>query len=252
MAEFQSLQGARFEKRPQPVLLKLFHLAIGMRGIADAIAVAIRDPDVFLLQVSLWRDGGLKGLYQFRRLRELSRLLAETDATVLEFGSGASTLLIAKRSQAAVSIEESRAWASKLVAALNAAWWVRHSRRALAVRQIHVHARREWLDERGQWVCGYDMPAEILHRRWDVAYIDGPTNWPQEESSQATGASALPNADVFTLTRLPKEIWVDGRIDTLQYLASQLPDRWRVQTQMHLPRASRRFFHTLFKSPEAF
>lgn len=247
---YQPIWETSFDKRPVPALLRPFHLALRIRGLVDAVVVAVRDPDVFLLQVALWRDGGLKGLYQFRRLRELSRLLADPDTTVLELGSGASTLLIAKRARAAVSIEESALWANKLIETLNAAWWIRPSCRALATRQISVRERREWLDDRGQWVCGYTLSADVVDRHWDVVYLDGPTNWPQKEPSRSTGAVALPNADVLTLASLPKEIWVDGRIDTLRYLAQNLPQRWRVVTQMHLPRSSRSLFHTLFFSPE--
>lgn len=246
MVEFSPFRESSFDRQPLPPLLRPVHLALRMRGIVDAAVVAVRNPDVFLLQVALWRHGGLRGLYQLRRLRELSRLLEGRDCSVLEFGSGASTLLIAKLARTAVSIEESDLWANKLVETLKSAWWVRPSLRAAAIRQVSVCPRREWVSNHNQWVCGYTLPAEIVDRLWDVVYLDGPTNWPQAQPSRATGVAVLPNADVFTLASLPKEIWVDGRIDTLRYLVQNLPQSWRVITQMHLPRSSRRLFHTLF------
>lgn len=226
--------------------MRPLHFALRTRGIIDCLAVALRDPDVFLLQVTLWRNGGLRGLYQFRRLRELSRLLSGRDVSVLEFGSGASTLLFAKRARIAVSVEESALWANKLVGALDSAWWVRPSLRAVAKGQIRVRARREWLASSGEWLSGYVLPADIVNCDWDVVYVDGPTNWPQQEPSLAKGVVALANADVLELARLPNEIWVDGRIDTLRYLAGNLPSGWSVRSEMHLPRESRRLFHTQF------
>lgn len=240
------LHEAVFDPTPLTRAQRVGHWILGIKGLLDALAVAVRDPDVFALQVSLWRDGGLRGWYQFRRLRELSRLLRERDVSVIEFGSGASSLLIAKRARRAVSIEEGDRWAEKLVRALQTAWWVKPELRGLTIRQVVVCSRREWQDAKGEWVCGYSLSPDVREVSWDVAYVDGPTNWPQDEPSVASGVSALPNADVLTLAALPSEIWVDGRRDTLRYLARSLPDDYLVRTEMRLPRRSRRLFHTLF------
>jgi hypothetical protein len=271
------------------------HAVLSGRGVIDAIVVALRDPDVFLLQVLLWKGGGLKGTYQFRRLRELSSLLRGRDVSVLEFGSGASSLLIAKHARRAVTIEEGESWRAKLCDTIRAARWIERDLRDKAVRQIRTCTRREWIDERGEWVCGYELDRETISFRWDIAYIDGPTNWPQAQSLQgptpeteasplaafpelradlecdhhaagearianlppeAQGSSLLmstadvaplPNADVLELDELPGEIWVDGRLTTLRYLSRSLPLNWEVLSEMTLPRASRRLFHTRFR-----
>jgi hypothetical protein len=246
VADWKPLREATFVKRPLPAWRRCIHAALRIRGLFDAIMVAIRDPDVFLLQVALWRNSGLRGLYQFRRLRELSSLLAGRDATVLELGSGASTFLIAKRAKDAVSVEESQVWATKLGDALRAAWYVPRELRERTVRQIIVRPRYERFDDGDQWVCGYDLEPAIRDRHWDVLYVDGPTNWPQGERCLASGTLTLPNADLFSLSRLPTEVWVDGRLDTLRYFAQNLDPHWRVRTEMDLPRSSRRLFHTVF------
>lgn len=248
MTDWSTVRVAEYARRDLSPPMRLAHSVLVLRGVLDAAIVLFRDFDVFWLQVALWRGGGLKGLYQFRRLRELSRLLRRSRPSVIEFGSGASTLLIAKLASRATSLEESQEWSSKLVSTLSSAWWIRPQLRAAASSQILVVPRREWRDTSGAYICGYEMDDHIISGAWDVAYVDGPTNWPQSAASRNIGAESLPNADSLSLQPLPKEIWVDGRIRTLEYLSELLPDDWFVLTGMQMPRASRRHFHTRFRA----
>lgn len=241
---------AQFSVKPQTQLRRALHSLLAIRGITDFIAVAIRDPDVLLLQLVLQRNGGLRGLYQFRRLRELGHHLRTTRQSVIEFGSGASTLLIVKHASAAISIEESDHWADRLRTALHNGWWIDRDLRQRALSQILVQRRKEWIDDNGEIVCGYELNSEVSTYPWDFAYVDGPTNWPQQDWPDIMEPpTALPNADVFTLSCLPVEIWVDGRQSTLEYLSRRLSEATYVLTEMDLPRASRRYFHTRFRSP---
>lgn len=248
MTDWSPVRVAEYARRDLSPTMRLAHSVLVLRGVLDAAIVLFRDFDVFWLQVALWRGGGLKGLYQFRRLRELSRLLRRSRPSVIEFGSGASTLLIAKHASRATSLEESQEWSNKLVNTVSSAWWIRPQLRAAASSQVLVVPRREWRDASGTLACGYELTEDIINGAWDVAYVDGPTNWPQSAESPTMGTESLPNADVLALQPVPKEIWVDGRIRSLEYLSARLPDDWFVLTGMQLPRASRRHFHTRFRA----
>ena len=247
------IRTATYESQRLTVPRWILHRMLAFRGILDFLIVAAREPDVFLLQLSLWRGGGLRGLYQFRRLRELGDHLRTVNNSVIEFGTGASTLLIAKHARHAVSIEESEHWANRLRSALSNAWWIRRDLRKKTAEQIQCRSRKEWVDAEGELVCGYRIDDELLNQSWDFAYVDGPTNWPQEEHPAGNRPpAAIPNADVINFPPLPGEIWVDGRRTTLSYFSHWLPENSEVLTEMHLPRDSRRYFHSRYRVPEGF
>jgi hypothetical protein len=189
------------------------------------LILLVREPLTLISQFALRRDGGLSGSYQFHRLWEIRNLLRkEKILSGIEFGSGASTIIFAKYITNFVSIEESADWRTHYLKNLKFLKFFNTDLYRRVEDSILVAIRREFLDNNGELVCSYELPENISQHFYELAYVDGPTNWIQ--SDLESGAYVrdplrlLPNVSIFELSTLPRIILVDGRRSTVSYILS--------------------------------
>jgi hypothetical protein len=180
------------------------------------------EPTVVIAQFALRRNGGLKGSYQFHRLFEIRRFIKLNKvSTAIEFGSGASTILFKKYMKDFFSIEESHEWATNYIEALENSKMFSKSYLAELRTTIMVLPRIEFLDAAGELVCSYELPDEITNRKFELAYIDGPTSWIQSEhffdAKIRDQHKSIPNTSALELSFMPQYLLIDGRRATVSY-----------------------------------
>jgi 16S rRNA G966 N2-methylase RsmD len=167
--------------------------------------------------VASFRDtGGLKHDFQFYKLWSLQNLLEQYQPkSILEFGSGSSTLLFAEYTRShggsLLSIDEDEKWASNTSKLLN----------ITSDDNIEViHRKKVFLSDRKPTEMKYDIEIE---KKYDLVFIDGPSfrlNGIKQKNTI--------NSNVLELQHLPKIIIIDGRYDTALYLAEKLSDNYDV------------------------
>ena len=220
------------------------------------VLLLVREPLTLLSQFALRRNGGLKGNYQLHRLYEIRKLLLNRNPkSGIEFGSGASTVLFAKYIKNFISIEESFDWRDHYINNLRFIKFLQPSRYSRICKSIYMADRTEYCDSKGELVCSYNLPVEIKQQNYEIAYIDGPTNWVQGNTAKFDSIrdpfKLLPNISVCDLVHLPTTILVDGRRSTVSYLL----DLGSIQNYNISLKgeyyANQQFFpyHTRFESP---
>lgn len=177
--------------------------------------------EVVLYQLKLRKKGGLSGGYQFLRLYEIRKCIKfYQPKSVIEFGSGASSLLFAKHVNL-VSVEESEEWLIKYKSDLDQTLFIRKSLKQRALQSLYLCPRIESVDESQEKVSSYLLSETIRNHTFDFAYIDGPTAW--EQNKNLVGLikdpfSSIPNTSILELNSLPTVILIDGRRATISYL----------------------------------
>jgi hypothetical protein len=187
------------------------------------VFLLIREPLVLFAQLAMRRDGGLSGSYQFHRLYEIRTILkSERVTSVLEFGSGASSILFHKYVEHFVSIEESESWAKHYLQMLTSINFLPGLRSIIAKLNLLILPRTEFTDFTGELVSSYELSNEISQTQFDLVYIDGPTSWIQTKIKVNVyirdKARLLPNITVLQLSSVPRIIVIDGRRATVSYL----------------------------------
>ncbi len=157
------------------------------------------------------------------RLWELKKLLDRYSPTsILEFGSGGSTVLFSLYAKSAgaefVSIEEDSDWRETvLLSAKKANLKSLHN----FASQVLYCRRLEDLDSvANELVCHYEL-SQFHAQSWDLVYVDGPTNWSHRSHFEfycADPDGTLPNADTALLSHRPSVVIIDGRRSTVRYL----------------------------------
>lgn len=175
--------------------------------------------DIFYCQLTARKNGGLSAPYQWVRLWELDRIIRYYKlSNILEFGSGASSILFAKRMGAKksfVSVEESEYWAERTK---NIAGKYKD------MMQLEIADRMLVFD--GTEDCTkYNLPDTFYDKYWDAVYIDGPTArvLPEDKISHIKDKKGfMPNIDIEKLIDNgvpPRIIIIDGRRPTVRRLA---------------------------------
>jgi len=156
--------------------------------------------------------GGLKFEHQAYKLWELSKLLqAHSPTSILEFGSGSSSLVFsdyARKNQSTfLSIDEDPKWASNTAKLINI-----DKNDRIEVRQAEkiIYPNR--------------TPVEIKYEfntqeNFDFVLIDGPSL-----SAVNTKIKEAVNSNFIDLKELPKVIVVDVRKATAEYIAQRYSD----------------------------
>lgn len=246
MNAWVKLQNLDVQKKALSPLERLTQTLLRLRRLADALEVLLKEPALFLLQIRLRSEGGLSGSYQWHRLRELRQILVrERPKAIIEFGPGASTYLLAKYSEQSLSLEESHYHCQKLVDTVNSLWLASPDLKRRIADSIVVRERVETLRD-DVWVATYDK-SDLDLTAFEVAYVDGPTNWPQKLAMTSSAQITLPNADALDCNPALRMIILDGRPSTSDYFKTKLQGDWEVCHEMELPMLSRRVFHTIFR-----
>jgi hypothetical protein len=193
------------------------------------VFLILMEPLLVVSQLQLRGGGGLAGSYQFHRLYEIRKIVKNKCLnSAIEFGSGASTILFTKYLGKFVSIEESHVWRDHCLTKLSILKVIRPSFYRKIEMSITVYDRTEYLDQKNNVVCSYDLPSRILNAQYDLVYIDGPTSWTQNESVVGTVVDPygyLPNVSLLELKFLPASILIDGRRSTLVHLLRNLENK---------------------------
>lgn len=211
----------------RPTLLRrlqslIFRIKKRLFEIGCLFFLSIVEPSVVSAQFALRKNGGLKGFYQFHRLFEIRQFIRSNKmASVIEFGSGASTILFMKYIKDFISIEESEEWMRNYIRTLQDSKLVRKEfpKRLQAI--VKVLPRIEFQDSTGEVVCSYLMPEELISKRYDLAYIDGPTSWLQNQNLLGSKVrdpfGSIPNSTALELSFMPRFLIIDGRRATVSY-----------------------------------
>jgi len=187
------------------------------------IFLAFTEPTVLCAQLLMRRGGGLSGSYQFQRLFEIREHLKKRQfQSAIEFGSGASTLLFKKYVNYFISIEESESWAKNYLQAIEKLKWIPGDLLKNVQASIRILRRQEHLDQSGELICTYEIPADIAGQKFEIAYIDGPTSWIQSDKFSNPRVRdkhlTIPNTTILELAHKPQLVLVDGRRATISYL----------------------------------
>ena len=179
------------------------------------------EPEVVLYQLKLRKKGGLSGGYQFLRLYEIRKYIKfYQPKSVIEFGSGASSLLFAKHVDL-VSVEESQEWLNKYKSDLDQTLFIRKFLKQKTIQSLYLCPRVESIDELQEKVSSYLLSETIRNHVFDFAYIDGPTSWEQDKNLIGLikdPYNYIPNTSILELNSLPTVILIDGRRATISYL----------------------------------
>ncbi len=190
------------------------------RKIYCGFLLMITEPIIFIYQIQLRSKGGLKGGYQFVRLVELRRIVKTYNPdNVLEFGSGASSLLFAKYCKL-ISLEEDLYWLDKYKSHLYKNFLIPQMLKKRLGESLYLALRVEKCLS-GEPVATYESVLDWKSQEFDLVYIDGPTNWvrnPELNCSAKDPQGSLPCISVIELSKKPKVIVVDGRRATVAYL----------------------------------
>jgi len=186
------------------------------------IYIMFLEPSIFLFQVKLRKQGGLNGAYQWVRLFEIRKIVKSLDnPEVIEFGgAGASTLMFAKYSNV-ISLEEDLEWFNKFKETLHKYRYLNQKLIKLAAGSLNLVSREEKIDKNGEKICSYQPSPIYSSKKFDIAYIDGPTSWIQEDELMGDirdPYGSLPNTTVLELLEIPDLIICDGRRSTVSYL----------------------------------
>lgn len=178
-------------------------------------------PKVHAAQLAAQAEGGLNSRSQFARLWEIACLLEHFQPkSCLEFGTGASTAMLAARMHGRgrfLSVEESPYWHSRVQAYLH----------RFATGTVSIQADRVLTEFDGEPVVHYDIPHD---QDYDFVYVDGPSNDPpdvltptqRDVAFRLDTRGRLANVDLELMWNagvFPRVIVVDGRLSTLR--------RWR-------------------------
>jgi hypothetical protein len=188
------------------------------------------EPSLVSAQFKL-RKGGLSGKYQWIRLYELKVFLQQyKPSSIIEFGSGATTLLFnsycLESNSKFVSLEENEIWYSEV---LNASKKFGTKYFELLKTCLIYAQRIETLDSKlGIYVCHYSF--DLGDNYYEMAYIDGPTNWIQKQGNESVSDNhdpygLLPNSDIVFMKQEPKYVLIEGRRSTIKYCL--LSDRFK-------------------------
>ena len=173
----------------------------------------------------------MKGSYQWLRLFELDRVICFAKESsrkngslrVLEFGSGASTILIHTligKSGHLVSLEENEQYRKQV---LSVAQKVKLKDLSKLSASLQLSQRVEEFDEE-ILISRYAQDA-LYESPFDLVYIDGPTSWIRNSQHSGVktldGLGNLPNADIVRLGHLPRIILLDARKSTLCYILNK-------------------------------
>lgn len=162
-------------------------------------------------------SGGLSHQFQAYKLWSLSKLLEKhKPKSILEFGSGSSTLVFAeyakKNNAKVLSIDESEKWAAntlKLIGDQNP-------------KCVDVVARpRNFLPEKKPKEIKYDVE---IKENFDFVLVDGPSL-----SVDGTKHKDAINSNVFELPELPKVIVVDVRKATAHEIAKKYGAHYNIE-----------------------
>jgi len=180
------------------------------------------EPSIFLFQLMLRKQGGLNGAYQWVRLKEIRKIVKSLDnPEVIEFGgAGASTIMFAKYSNV-ISLEEDFEWLNKFKETLYIYRFLNKKLVASAIASLNLVSREEKIDKNGEKICSYQTSPIYTSKKFNIAYIDGPTSWIQEEDLNGylrDPYGTLPNTTVLELLEKPDLIICDGRRSTISYL----------------------------------
>jgi hypothetical protein len=247
----------------RPTHLRVLQKVFLLSDIAFSFCwVAIRRPKVFVAQILLRRGSSMKGNYQWLRLFELDRVICFAKESsrengslrVLEFGSGASTLLIHTligKSGHLVSLEENEQYRNRV---LSVAQKVKLKDLSKLSASLLLSQRVEEFDDE-ILISRYAQDA-LYESPFDLVYIDGPTSWIQNSQhfgvKTLDGLGNLPNADIVRLRRLPHIILLDGRKSTLCYILNKyFSNKYRISLASRYSflwgKVSHpRHFHTIF------
>jgi len=196
-------------------------LGIKLLILYALLYLLLLEPEVVLYQLKLRKKGGLSGAYQFQRLYEIRRYIKSyKPKSVIEFGSGASSLLFAKYVDL-VSVEESKEWLNKYKSDLDQTLFIRKSLKQKTIQSLYLCPRVESIDELQEKVSSFLLSETIRNHVFDFAYIDGPTSWEQNEDLIGLikdPYNSIPNTSILELNSLPIVILIDGRRATISYL----------------------------------
>lgn len=232
-------------------LSALLNLRFFTQKFYCAIYFLVNEPIIFIYQIQLRSHDGLSGGYQFVRLLELKKIIKQYKPnTVMEFGSGASSLLFAKYSTL-ISLEESPYWLEKYTYHLN--------RNKLIPRQLKIKLNNSlFLVPRvekcvaGEVVATYESVFDWKSQEFDLVYVDGPTNWLQNDSSNCKikdPLESLPCFGTLELSKKPKIIVVDGRRATVAFIIkSGIYDDYNITLKgVYELKPKINPYHTIFK-----
>ena len=220
----------------------------------------LTSPQIVLAQVLL-RSGGLKGSYQWERLYELKRSLKKyRPIKIIEFGSGASTLLFHQynsglndQSKRFIVLEEDEIWRNKV---LNVAKKL-NLKGITNLENNYILSKRI---ERAFWDSKYQMNYLVCHyekkfyEEFDFGYVDGPTNWIQNNNPSKFDVydpdNHIPNIDVSYLKSV-KVIFVDGRRSSVRWILENLvDDETKIVISHKYQMVKFAPYHTIFSLPD--
>ena len=178
-------------------------------------------PRLVVAQLTLRKGGGLAGNYQWIRLWELKRFLDRNKpSSIVEFGSGASTLLFSSyigTSLSFTSLEENESWRQEV---LNSAKKLGSKCFEILDTSLILAPRIETIDlNSGILTCRYQY--NFGDSYFEMAYVDGPTNWVQDSHEWISDGfdpyNLLPNSDITVMHKMPKFVVIDGRRSSIKY-----------------------------------
>jgi hypothetical protein len=201
-------------------IFRLKNLKLLVKQFYCAVYFILTEPIIFTYQMQLRFQGGLKGGYQFERLVELRNIIKTyKPRSVLEFGSGASSLLFAKYCKL-ISLEEDSYWLDKYKYHLNKNFLIPQKLKLSLSKSLYFTPRVEKCFL-GEAVATYESVLNWKLGIFDAVYIDGPTNWTQDQKLDCKvidPKGSLPCIGVMELINKPKIIIVDGRRATIAFL----------------------------------
>jgi len=221
-----------FTQRPHLVLSRLeiyvrffvgysYHVVNSSYFIYCFLRLLMYKPSLVQAQLKL-RDGGLSGKYQWIRLYEIKVFLHQyKPSSIIEFGSGASTLLFnsyaLESNSKFVGLEENEIWRTEV---LNASKKIGSKCFESCKTSLIYVPRIETLDsELGILTCHYEF--DVGDNYYEMAYVDGPTNWIQNSKESVSDNfdpyGLLPNSDIVLMKKEPKFVIIDGRRSTIKY-----------------------------------
>jgi len=179
-------------------------------------------PYVYKSQILLRENNGLSGDYQWLRLYELYNLIIENRiSSVLELGSGASTIFFESLNLRRLdTFEESKMWIKRTQS------FLKKNNNC----ELHLSEREVFLEETN-WISRYKHPrVDEIYKKFKhkMIYIDGPTAKFLKKDNESIMTINYDAKLIMELDNPPKLIVIDGRPETVAYLANKFFKKYKL------------------------
>lgn len=195
-------------------------------------------------QILLRNNNGLSGNYQWLRLYELYQIIVENRINkVLELGSGGSTIFFQSLNLKRLdTFEESEKWIARTKEFL----------KKNQNSEIYL-SKRKVIQIDSRWLSFYEEPKinEIYKKHnHSMIYIDGPTSRFLKNEDEKIMTINYDVKSIIDMANPPKLIVIDGRPETVAYLASTFIKKYDLTLRSSYrdwgKRKGKFYYHSIF------